>query len=149
MFSRKNRIPIFFKNTQNCFAYNSATKYRSEAVLYSKRTAGYPLSPHIKTIAVAFLQAEISPQRGCYILENSKKHPILGVWYAPMEKFSRLSFALNLYSMGIFYENKVKKIILFLEKFTGCREYCWFCDIDRSEMLCNKISTHIYNRNIA
>ena len=43
------------KNTQICFAYNSATKYRLEAVLYSKRTAGYPLSPHIKIIAVAFL----------------------------------------------------------------------------------------------
>ena len=36
-----------------------ATKYRVEAVLYSNRTTGYPLSPHIKTIAVAFLQAEI------------------------------------------------------------------------------------------
>ena len=49
----------FFENTQNCFDYISATKYRSEAVLYSKRTARYPLSPHIKTITVAFLQAEI------------------------------------------------------------------------------------------
>ena len=38
----------------------------------------------------------------------------------PWKKFSRLSFALNLYSMGIFYENKVKKMILFVEKFTGC-----------------------------
>ena len=47
------------KNTQNCFAYNSATKYHSEAVLYSKQTKGYSLSPHIKTIAVAFLPAEI------------------------------------------------------------------------------------------
>ena len=27
---------MFSKNTQNCFAYNSVTKYRSEAVLYSK-----------------------------------------------------------------------------------------------------------------
>ena len=61
-----------------------------------------------------------------------------------LKKFSRLSFALNLYSMGIFYENKVKKIILFLEKFTGCREYCWFWDIERSKLLCNKILTHIY-----
>ena len=33
-------------------------KYCSEAVLYSKQMAGYPLSRHIKTIAVAFLQAE-------------------------------------------------------------------------------------------
>ena len=41
------RISILSKNTQNCFAYNSATKYRSEAILYSKRTVGYPLSPHI------------------------------------------------------------------------------------------------------
>ena len=46
------------KNAQNCFAYISAIKYRSEAVLYSKQMAGYPLSPHIKTIDVAFLQAE-------------------------------------------------------------------------------------------
>ena len=41
---------IFFENTQNCFAYISETKYCS--VLYSKRMAGYPLSPHI-----AFLPA--------------------------------------------------------------------------------------------
>ena len=58
-FLTKVRISIWSKNTQNCFAYISATKYCSEAVLYSKRTAGYPLSPHIKTITVAFLQAEI------------------------------------------------------------------------------------------
>ena len=57
-FRKKFRPSICSKNTQNCFAYNSATKYRSEAVLYSKRTAWYPLSPHIKTIAVAFLWAE-------------------------------------------------------------------------------------------
>ena len=64
----------------------------------------------------------------------------------PWKKFSRLSFALNLYSMGIFYENKVKKMILFLEKFAGCREYCWFWDIERSKILCNKIPTHIYTK---
>ena len=58
MFLEKIEIVIFLENTQNCFAYISATKYRSEAVLYSKQTAGYPLSPHIKTIAVAFLLAE-------------------------------------------------------------------------------------------
>ena len=52
------RSCFFFKNTQNCFAYISATKYSSEAVQYSKRSAGYTLSPHIKTIAVAFLQPE-------------------------------------------------------------------------------------------
>ena len=49
--------PSFFNLPQynyikkkNCFAYNSATKYRSEAVLYSKWTAGYPLSHHVKII---------------------------------------------------------------------------------------------------
>ena len=57
MFFEQFEILNFYENTQNCFAYISATKYRSEAVLYSKRTAGYPLSPRIKTIAVAFLQA--------------------------------------------------------------------------------------------
>ena len=49
-FQRNSEVKFCSKNTQNCFAYNSATKYRSEAVLYSKRTAGYPLSPHIKAI---------------------------------------------------------------------------------------------------
>ena len=57
-FSKIFSFWIFFQNTQNCFAYISATKYRTETVLYSKRTAGYPLSHHIKTIAVAFLPAE-------------------------------------------------------------------------------------------
>ena len=75
VFLGKIEIVISLENTQNCFAYISATKYRSEAVLYSKRTAGYPLSPHIKTITVAFLQVEIQRQQGCCILENSKKHP--------------------------------------------------------------------------
>ena len=55
---KKNEVLNISENTQNCFAYISAIKYRSEAVLYSKRTAEYPLSPEIKTIAVAFLQAE-------------------------------------------------------------------------------------------
>ena len=32
-----------------------------------------------------------------------------------MKKFSRLSFAYNLYSIGIFYENKVKKRFCFWE----------------------------------
>ena len=57
-FWRKITISVFPKKTQNCFAYSSATKYHSEAVLYSKRTTGYPLSPEIKTNAVAILQAE-------------------------------------------------------------------------------------------
>ena len=46
------------RGTQNCFAYISATKYHSKAVLYSKQMARYPLSPHINTITVAYLQAE-------------------------------------------------------------------------------------------
>ena len=58
MFLKKLKFRIFPQNTQNCFAYISATKYCSGAVLYSKQTAGYPLSPHIKIIAVAFLRAE-------------------------------------------------------------------------------------------
>ena len=54
VFFEKNQVLNIFENTQNCFAYNSAIKYRSEAVLYSKRSG----SPHIKSIAVAFLPAE-------------------------------------------------------------------------------------------
>ena len=57
-FQRNSEVKFFLKNTQNCFAYISVTKYRSEAVLYTKRTARYPLWPYIKTIAVAFFQAE-------------------------------------------------------------------------------------------
>ena len=52
-FKKKSELQFFSKNTQNCFAYNSATKYCSEAVLYSKQTAGYPLSLYIKSIALA------------------------------------------------------------------------------------------------
>ena len=37
VFYEKSEILIFFENTQNYFAYISATKYRSEAVLYLKR----------------------------------------------------------------------------------------------------------------
>ena len=50
---------IFSKDTQNCFAYNSVTKYHSEAVLYSKRTIEYPLWPHIKIIVVTSVWADI------------------------------------------------------------------------------------------
>ena len=48
------------QNSFGCFQENSECKFflKTEAVLYSKRTAGYPQSPHIKTIASAFLQAE-------------------------------------------------------------------------------------------
>ena len=43
-----------FQNTPNYSVYISATKYPPEAVLYSRRVGGYPLSPHIETVAVAF-----------------------------------------------------------------------------------------------
>ena len=59
VFEKIENFPVFPKNTQNCFAHNSATKYRSEAVLFSERTVGYLQSPHIKTITVAFIQAEL------------------------------------------------------------------------------------------
>ena len=59
MFSKKKtNILNFFENTQNCFAYISTTLYCSEVVLYSNRMARYPLSPHIKGIVVAYLQAK-------------------------------------------------------------------------------------------
>ena len=58
VFEKIQNFNLFKKNTQNWFAYNSVTKYCSEAVLYSKPMAWYPLSPHIKIIDVAFLQDE-------------------------------------------------------------------------------------------
>ena len=54
VFFEKIKIIIFCENTQNCLTYSSEKKYRSEVVLYLKRTAGYLLSPEIETIAVAF-----------------------------------------------------------------------------------------------
>ena len=42
-FFKRKEIKIFFENTQNCFAHILAGKYRSDAVLYSKRTGGYSL----------------------------------------------------------------------------------------------------------
>ena len=62
-------------HTQNCFAYNSASKYRSEAILYSKWTAGCPQSPHIKTIAIAFLRAETEEEK-IYLILTSKLYKI-------------------------------------------------------------------------
>ena len=59
VFFEKIKILNSFENTQNGFAYISATKYHSEAVLCSKRMAGYPLSPQIKIIGMAFVWAEI------------------------------------------------------------------------------------------
>ena len=79
----KNQNFIYFKKHPNCFAHNSATKYRSEAVLYSKRTAGYPLSPHIKTIATAFFTSWVIKQQKCSIFKVLKKHPTSGVRCAP------------------------------------------------------------------
>ena len=58
VFFEKIETLNFFENTHYSFAYISITKFHSEDVLYSKRTAGYPLSPHIKTITVAYLKAE-------------------------------------------------------------------------------------------
>ena len=58
VFFEKIEVLNFFENTQNCFAYIATTKYRSENVLYKKQTAGYSLSPNIKTIALVFLRAE-------------------------------------------------------------------------------------------
>ena len=80
-FSKAFSFWFFFENTQNCFAYNSATKYRSEAVLYSKRTAGYPLSHHVKTIAVAFSQLSNKATKKLYF-EHFRKNTQLWAYGA-------------------------------------------------------------------
>ena len=76
VFFEKSEILNFFENTQNCFAYISATKHGSEAVLYSKRTQGSPLSPYLKTIAVVFFTSWVIKQRKCCTLKVLKKHPL-------------------------------------------------------------------------
>ena len=72
VFFENIKILIFFKNTQNCFVYISATKYRSDVVLYSKRTAGYPLSPHIKNITLAFYKRSNTSNKKLYF-DNIEK----------------------------------------------------------------------------
>ena len=101
---KKNEVLNISENTQNCFAYILATKYRSEAVLYSKRTVGHPLSSHINTIAVAILQAEIKPQKSC-ILNILKKHPTLGVWCTPLKIFRVLQTISRILQVPIFRNN--------------------------------------------
>ena len=76
------KISIVSEFTQGCVAYISVSKYPSEAVLYSKRTEEYPLSPHLKNIAVAFLQAEI------LITKRRKNSQFLGIQCAPYKFFS-------------------------------------------------------------
>ena len=88
-FFEKIKILNFYQNTQNCFAYISATKYCSEAVLYSKRRAACPLSPHILTNAVAFYELSNKATKLCF-LKVLEKTPTLGVQYTPfMEKIGR------------------------------------------------------------
>ena len=65
---------FFFENAQNFLAYNSATNYLSEAVLYLTQTAGYSRSPHIKTIAVAFYELSNKATRILYF-ESFEKYP--------------------------------------------------------------------------
>ena len=71
----------FITQHQNCFAHNSAIKYHSEACLYSKRTAGYPLS--YKDHCCSFFTSRVIKQQKCCILKVLKKHPTLGVPYTP------------------------------------------------------------------
>ena len=48
---------VFWQNWNSNFFQKHPNIVKTD--LYSKQTAGYPLSPHIKLIAVALLQAEI------------------------------------------------------------------------------------------
>ena len=57
-FQKNADFPSFFLNQLNCLLDISATKYSSEAILYTKRMGEYLLSPNRRTVAVAFLRAE-------------------------------------------------------------------------------------------
>ena len=56
----------------------STTKYRSEAVLYSKQTAVYPLSPHIKAIAKIFYQLSDKATKMLQIINSEKNNQQAG-----------------------------------------------------------------------
>ena len=56
--------------------------------LYSKRTVGYPLSPHRKTCVVYFLYMPSNESTKRCILKILKKHLTLGVRCAPPKYFS-------------------------------------------------------------
>ena len=73
---KKNKNLNFSENTQNFFAYISATKYLSMAVLYAKWTGGYPLITSYKACYCSFLTSWVIKQQKCCILTVVKKHPI-------------------------------------------------------------------------
>ena len=50
--------PFFLEFTSNFFIYILTAIYHLEAVLYSKQTGGYALSPETKNVAVSFKGAE-------------------------------------------------------------------------------------------
>ena len=68
----------FFKKHPKLFAYKSATRYCSEAVVYSKGTAGYHLSPHLKTIVVFFFYKLSNKATKKLYFENFGKTPKFG-----------------------------------------------------------------------
>ena len=67
-FWQKRKFWPFFENTQNCFAHNSVTNYCSEAVLYSKRTAGY-------SHCYSFFISWVMKQKKMLNLIHLQKHP--------------------------------------------------------------------------
>ena len=93
---------IFGGNFKDNFNFNT-TKLISTQLGTTQPQLVLGISDQFHSIPVAHLQAEIFQQQRCYILENSKKHPILGVWYTPTEKV--LKCYTSSYNCPMYYEN--------------------------------------------
>ena len=61
----KIELLIYFENTQSCFAYISATKYRSEAILYSKQMTGYLSAQEKQTLIIG---TKLTPNHQLYLI---------------------------------------------------------------------------------
>ena len=58
VFLKNSEFQIFQKTPKTVLFITDQPNIAQRPFFYSKRTTEYPLSPHIKTIAVAYLQAE-------------------------------------------------------------------------------------------
>ena len=78
--------------------------------MYLKRTGQYPLSPHLKTIAVAFLQAKILSIKDVVFWKKRRKNsPFWGIQCAPYKIFQEGPNDLGR-SRWVNFQKQVRKI---------------------------------------
>ena len=108
-FSKKFRISIFSKNTQNYFAYNSPTKYCWDAV--SLKTNGTISSiTSCKFLCCSFFYELSKSNKSIVFRKISEQHPCSGVWCAPQIVLKNLNWLFVLKRLNYEEEEHVKRI---------------------------------------